>query len=121
MSKGACEDEELDEEQQDQSLPLRCLMSSEDGKVVRRVHQHSEQDLPRYLDNDVGDDEGGPAVGFAGPFPHFVEGALLDDPRLDLLHEARHEGGEHENAEDDVLESLLGRVFFVEGEADEEG
>ena len=73
------------------------------------------------LDDDVGDQERGPAIGLAGAFTDFVQGALDDEAGHDLLDQGGEDCRQHEDAEDCVLQALEGEFGAVEGEADEEG
>ena len=82
-------------------------MLPENRIVVTRKHNRPQQDLPRDFNEDIGDEEGSPAVGLARAFADFVQGALGDEARHYLLDEGAEDGSEHEDREDDVLEALL--------------
>ena len=83
----AGKNEELDAEQQNQSLPFRILVSAKNRKVVRCKHENTKQDLVWNLDEDVGDEKSRPAVGFAWALSNLVHGALGYEARHDLLDE----------------------------------
>ena len=46
---------------------------------------------------------------------------LCNKSRHNLLHHARHDGSQHKDRKDDVLNPLLRRIGVKEGEGDEEG
>jgi len=83
MCECAGVDEELNEEEQDQSLLQRSL-NTLDSVVVRAKDEDSQDDVVRNFNHDVGQDEGFPRVGFAGTFSDFVQRALVDEERHDL-------------------------------------
>jgi len=83
MCECAGVDEELDHVQQYDTLTCRGL-NAFNGVVVRAEDEETENDLVGDLDDDVGDDEGFPTVGFAWAFADLVQGALCDEQGHDL-------------------------------------
>lgn len=81
------EDLKLDRVQQEQTLAFGGLVGAEDGEVETRPDDDRDEDLVGDLDEDVGEEEGFPGVGFGGPFAHFVQGALEDEAGHDLLND----------------------------------
>ena len=83
LGEGRSVDEELDAEEEDEDLTLGGL-DADDGVIEAGPDEEAGDDLVRDFDDDVGDHEGFPGVGFAGAFADFVEGALGYEEGLDL-------------------------------------
>lgn len=66
VCKGACEDEELCEEEKNKTLTLRIgdAAFGEDGVKVGSKDHNTKEDLIGNFDDDIGDQEGCPTVGF---------------------------------------------------------
>ena len=75
------------------------------------------EDLVGDLDDHVGDEEGLPAVGFAGSLADLVERALADEKRHDLVDQRGEDRSDHEHGEEHVLHALLGSIGIVERES----
>lgn len=103
MSEGAGEDERLDAEEKDKTLSVTALVSSVDGVVIAGEDEDAQEDLPWNFDKDIGYDESRPAVYFGRAFADFVQRALGDEYRHDLLDHCGIDGGQHEDTEDHVL------------------
>jgi len=73
--------------------------------------------LVRDLDNDVGNEEGLPAIGLAGSLANLVEGALADEKGHDLVDQRGEDRGDHEDGEEHVLHALLRCVGVPEGKS----
>lgn len=91
-----------------------------DGVVPCDEDEEAGEGVPGQLDDDVGEHEGAPGVGFRRPFARFVEGPLGDEVGHDLLDELAEDGEEHEDGKELVLEALETVFGAEEGEADEE-
>ena len=78
------------------------------------------KDVPRDLDNNVGEDHGRPRVHPRRSLASLVERAKADELGLELLRERCGEDDGHEHRKELVLQSgdVVGRV--PEGETDEE-
>jgi hypothetical protein len=59
-------------EEQDEHLTDRALVSAYDGVVEADPNEDAGDNLVGYLDDDVGDEEGFPGVGFARTFADLV-------------------------------------------------
>lgn len=105
IREGACVDEELDEEKEDETLASGGL-HAHNGIVVASVNEHTHEDLVRNFDEDSGKHERLPAVRLAGSFADFIQSALSQEERDNLLDEGREDGTDHEEGEDSVLETL---------------
>ena len=84
-------------------MPIRRLVPSKDWIVIRGEDSDAHEDLVWYLDEDVGDEERRPAIGFARTFADLVQISLSDEARHDLLDQSREDGGQHEDTEYNVL------------------
>ena len=54
------------------------------GVVVACIGENTGDDHIRNLNDEVGEKEGHPGIGFAGSFANFVKISLSDKERLDL-------------------------------------
>jgi hypothetical protein len=72
LRKGAGIDEQLNDEEEYEPLPDRCL-NANNGVVETRPDENTSDDLVRDLDNDVGDDECFPRVRLAWSFSDLIE------------------------------------------------
>lgn len=88
--------------------------------VDGRVEQERGGRVVGHLGEHAGEEEGRPGVGFGRPLAGFVEGALRDEERHELLDELAEDGDEHEDGEHLVLQALNGVGRVEEDEADEE-
>lgn len=59
-----CEDEELDCKEEHQTLSVRGLAGTVDGEIVAGPGDDAGEDLPGYFDENIGDYEGSPGIGF---------------------------------------------------------
>ena len=82
--------------------------------------EDTRDDLVGDFDDDVGNEECLPAVGFAGSLADLVERALADEKRHDLVNQRGEDCGDHEDGEEHVLHALLRSVGIVERESNEQ-
>ena len=126
VGKGAGEHQKHPDEQEHERLALRRLARGDgvvvqaDGVVPAGVDEDGHERVPGQLDEDVGHEEGLPAVALAGPLARLVQRALHHEVGHDLLHQVAEDGEEHEDAEHLVLQALQRRGRAVEAEADEQ-
>lgn len=85
MGKGAGINEELDQEEKNNTLLQRSL-NSLNSVVVGTKDQNGQNDVVRDFNNNIGEEEGLPGICFARSFADFVERALTDEERHDLVH-----------------------------------
>ena len=126
VGEGGGEEQEGPDEEEHQGAALVDLVGGDrvavhaDGVVEGEEDDDGHEGVPGEFDDDVGEHEDLPRVGFRGAFAGLVEGALGDEVGEDLLHELPEDGHEHEDGEELVLEPLQGDGGVPEGEADEE-
>lgn len=84
MGEGGGEYEELNGEQEHETLAFRRLVGAEDGEIPGCPDKNAEHDLVGDFDGDVGNEERNPGVGFGWSFMNFVERSLGDETRHDL-------------------------------------
>ena len=113
MGEGGAVEEELDDEEEEDSLALGGE-DAVDGVDEGCVDDDGDESLVGDFGQDVGTEEGGPVVDFGGLFADFVEVALEDELGHDLLDEGGEYGRHHEDGEDGRLKTLLGGAGEVE-------
>ena len=84
------------------------MLRAKNGIVECRKDEDAHEHLVWEFNNNIRNQEGDPAVGFARAFADFVEGALDEEAGHDLLNQGREDCRQHEDAENCVLEALDG-------------
>ena len=82
--------------------------------------EDTRDDLVGDFDDDVGNEECLPAVGFAGSLADLIERALANEKRHNLVNQGGENRGDHEDGEEHVLHALLGSIGIVERETNEQ-
>lgn len=91
------------------------------NKVIEgNVYDDSGEAVPRQLNDDISNNEGGPGVHFGGTLSCFVQIALHDVVGHCLIGEERKYDQQHENREHLMLKAQKGYFRLQKGQSDKQ-